>query len=77
MRRLPILFSGAQLAHNVADFHRRARRFNAAIDSFLKTTLAGLIFIFHFEDDVDHRHAVFDRDVLQRIGYGIAEMFRM
>src|SRR5262249_2907697 len=49
----------------------------STIDFIFKATCARLILIIKTQHDIDHRHAVFDGDALERVGNGAAQVLRM
>ena len=61
----------------LGDFHGGPRGFGAAVDFIFEAALARLSFVIETEHDIDHGHASINRDALQRIRDGAAQILRV
>src|SRR4029453_16856806 len=65
----------AKFRHDTGDFHCCPRGLGAAVDSIFEAALARLIVVVEAEHDVDHWHAVIERNSVKGISHGAAEIF--
>src|SRR5436190_9532320 len=76
-RRLPIKLFSAKFRHHISNFDRGACGLGPAVDLTSKATVARVSFVVEAEDGIDDWHAMTDRDTLQRVGDGAAQILRV
>lgn len=64
----------AQPGHEIGNGHGRTAGFRSAIDFILQTAFARLRLVFHAQYYIDYGNALLDRDLLQRVRYGSAQI---
>src|ERR1700757_2732475 len=67
----------AKFRHDTGDFHCCPRGLGAAIDSIFETAFACLFLVIETEHHIDYWNPIIDRNVLERISHGTAEIFRV
>src|SRR3954468_12082976 len=77
LRRLPMGNLRAQIFHQTCDFNSGACRFGSTVDLISEAAFVSLHLIVQTEDGVEDRNALFERDSLQSVGYGVRQVFGM
>src|SRR6266487_6826738 len=77
LRRFPINLFPAKFRHDAGDFHGGPRGLPAAVDFIFQAALARLSFVIETQYDIDDGYAMINRDALECISDGLAQISRM